>query len=30
MESENIRKYLQNVGAAIVNITYLDEQETTI
>jgi quinol monooxygenase YgiN len=30
MESDNLRKYLQNAGAEIVNITYLDEQETSI
>ncbi len=30
MESDNLRKYLHNVGAEIVNITYLDEQETSI
>ena len=30
MESDNLRKYLQNAGAQIINITYLDEQETTI
>ncbi len=29
MESDTIRKYLQNVGAEIVNITYLDKQEAT-
>jgi quinol monooxygenase YgiN len=30
MESDNLRKYLQNAGAQIINITYLDEQETTV
>jgi len=30
MESENLRKYLKNAGAEIKNITYLDEQETSI
>ena len=30
MESDNLRKYLQNAGAKIVNITYLDKQETSI
>lgn len=30
MESENLRKYLKNAGAEIKDITYLDEQETSI
>ena len=30
MESENLRKYLKNAGSEIKNITYLDEQETSI
>jgi heme-degrading monooxygenase HmoA len=30
MESDNVRKYLKNVGAEIVNVTYLDKQETSI
>ena len=30
MESDNLRKYLKNVGAQIVNISYLSEQETSI
>ena len=30
MESDNVRKYLKNVGAQIVNITYLSKQETSI
>jgi heme-degrading monooxygenase HmoA len=30
MESENLRKYLKNAGSEIKDITYLDEQETSI
>ena len=30
MESENLRKYLKNAVSEIKNITYLDEQETSI
>ncbi len=30
MESDNLRKYLHSAGADIVEITYLDEQETSI
>jgi hypothetical protein len=30
MESDNLRKYLRNAGSEIMNITYLDEQETSI
>jgi quinol monooxygenase YgiN len=30
MESDNLRKYLKNAGSEIVDITYLDEQETSI
>jgi heme-degrading monooxygenase HmoA len=30
MESDNLRKYLKNVGAEIVNISYLSEQEISI
>jgi quinol monooxygenase YgiN len=30
MESENLRKYLKSAGAEIKDITYLDEQETSI
>ena len=30
MESENLRKYLENAGAEIKDITYLDEQEISI
>jgi heme-degrading monooxygenase HmoA len=30
MESDNLRKYLQTAGAEIMDITYLDEQETSI
>ena len=30
MESDNLRKYLHNAGSEIMNITYLDEQETSI
>ncbi len=30
MESSDLRKYLQNSGAEIIDITYLDEQETSI
>ncbi|MGZ7068534.1 MAG: putative quinol monooxygenase [Methanobacterium sp.] len=30
MESDNIRKYLKNAGAEIIDITYLDEKETSI
>jgi heme-degrading monooxygenase HmoA len=30
MESDELRKGLQNAGAEIISITYLDEQETSI
>ncbi|HEX7467066.1 MAG TPA: antibiotic biosynthesis monooxygenase [Methanobacterium sp.] len=30
MESDNLRKYLKNAGSEIKNVTYLDEQETSI
>ena len=30
MDSENLRKYLKNAGSEIKDITYLDEQETSI
>jgi heme-degrading monooxygenase HmoA len=30
MESENLRKYLKNAGSELKNVTYLDEQETSI
>lgn len=30
MESDDLRKYLQNAGAEIINITYLNEMETSI
>lgn len=29
MESDDLKKYLQKAGAKIINITYLDELETT-
>jgi heme-degrading monooxygenase HmoA len=30
MESDNLRKYLKNAGSELKNVTYLDEQETSI
>ncbi len=30
MESSDLRKYLKGAGAEIIDITYLDEQETSI
>ena len=30
MESDNLRKYLKNVDAEIVNVSYLSEQEISI
>jgi 3-oxoacyl-(acyl-carrier-protein) synthase len=30
MESDNLRKYLKNVGAEIVDTSYLNKHETSI